>query len=162
MPERLAAEYAKARQASRLGSILLYLIGFICASVFVLYLSALYLSEIPLVWWLIPLGSLVSFLASDLFLAEFLRHFGRGSMPFGKGQYKRLLFSALFLAFRLCLDGLSPIFLNTVSLESVHQFSFVPQDGVDPKLILMVVFLVCLAMVVRYGDALKEDSDAFV
>lgn len=32
--------------------------------------------------------------------------------------------------------------------------------GPDLKVIVMIVFLICLAMVVRYGDALKEDSDS--
>lgn len=34
------------------------------------------------------------------------------------------------------------------------------QPGIDPMMVSLAVFFACLALVIRYGNALKKDSDS--
>lgn len=111
---------------------------------------------------MISIASLASISISILLLAEFLRNFARGVTPFGTAQYCRLLIAAALLVAKTVLDSIVPPF-GPVSVDGIPStITFDSGAGLDLKVVVMVVFLVCLAMVVRYGDALKEDSDAFV
>ena len=61
------------------------------------------------------------------------------------------------------MDSHLPVFsyINQPSHQNVLQGAGGLQ-GIDLKVVVMVVFLACLAMVVRYGNVLKEDSDSFL
>lgn len=69
--------------------------------------------------------------------------------------------AGLLFALRTALDAFtaSPAYKASVSDGSTHVF-VVAGPGPDLKVVVMVVFLICLAMVIRYGNALKEDSDS--
>lgn len=63
------------------------------------------------------------------------------------------------MSLRALFDAMMPM---TGAPASVDAVPLVMHIDLDLKIIAVVIFLVCLAMVVRYGDALKEDSDSFV
>lgn len=162
MPEKLIANYKKAKRASLVGAVVLYLLGASCVATLLIYLIATCQMEgtsTHLVYGLIPVCSLASISVSVILLAEFFRHFSSDPSPFSRHQSVRLICAAVTLALKTFLDGLLPSFEATMLSAGI---TLVPQSGLDLKVVVMVVFLVCLAMVVRYGDALKEDSDAFV
>ena len=52
--------------------------------------------------------------------------------------------------------------LGPTELAPVPLLALIPKVQFFLRLFALVVFLGCLATVVRYGNALKEDSDAFV
>lgn len=166
MPERIQSEYRRARLAASIGTYSMYLI-----SLFGLLILIAYCFQLPNIAVLMPnsvgkiiinAAALVFTCISTVLLAEFFRNFSKGSSPFGKWQTVRLITAGILFTLRLAIDWTAPIDIEP-ALNVIGQFVQVTsQPGPDLKVVVMVVFLVCLAMVVRYGDALKEDSDAFV
>lgn len=163
MPERIRREYRIASRFSAVGATLIYALGIYCLFTIVVFLAAFIFNPSGenniRALWPIAFASHISITGSVFLLAEFLRHFRDTSSPFNKQQSARLTIAALLLVIRLLIDCIVPTF---DSLSVATGITLVPQSGLDLKVVVMVVFLVCLAMVVRYGDALKEDSDAFV
>ncbi|MGQ5425960.1 hypothetical protein ACULPM_02820 [Thermophilibacter sp. ZX-H3] len=162
MPEKIKKEYGYACKISAIGATFLYALFAYCLLALIVLIVALssFISEsVRYVFPTLALISHVSTTGAVFLLAEFLRRFRKADSPFETKQSFRLSGAALFLAIRTLIDCFVPTF-NPISTSSGAVI--VPQSGPDLKVVVMVVFLVCLAMVVRYGDALKEDSDAFV
>ncbi|WP_167929991.1 hypothetical protein [Olsenella sp. SW781] len=165
MPEPLKTEYLRAKRAARAGSIVMYALAGFEGIVLAVYLTSLIQVESPLQslsWWLISILGICSSAAATLLLARFFSQFSRGKTPFGRRQFNRLLFAAMCLVIRGIADCRPSSALYQSTLPDGSSISLAPAATLDLKVVVMVVFLVCLAMVVRYGDALKEDSDAFV
>ena len=166
MPEKLIREYKRASIIARTGATLLYCIGLIGVAIAALHVISLLpsgqSSSADVQQRILSILSALIMAGSVAMLAEFLRHFARRTAPFGHKQSLRLMLASALFALRSFLDALTPGANITVSSESV--LSMVPssQFTVDLKVVVMIVFLACLAMVIRYGDALKEDSDAFI
>ena len=161
MPEELKNEYRHAKTASLVGSICMYLMALFCLAILAIF-CIMGPSE-PIGTFLSEAASLVTILVSVVYLAQFLRHFAAGSTPFGRAQSRRLIVASVFLALRAAMDSHLPVFsyINQPSHQNVLQGTGGLQ-GIDLKVVVMVVFLACLAMVVRYGNVLKEDSDSFL
>ena len=158
MPERLDRSYRRARRVARAGATAFYGLAALClVTVLGYYLHAL--PQEPSVGRsLTALACAIVFAAPAVPVAEFLRRFGReGHSPFGKGQPARLLAAALLLLPRALLSAAVPL-EEAVSTELAFPLT---RAGLYLKIIWVTIFLVCLAMIVRYGDALKEDSDSF-
>lgn len=164
MSERIDRDYRYARRASLLGSIALYAIALLSLAIG----AHLACADFPPAAAdpgarRVLLGlSTLAFAGADVLLAEFLRHFGSGSEPFGRAQSARLILAALLLASRTVLDALAPSSALAAALGAAAAVPLAAHAAFGLKVVSVVVFLVCIAMVVRYGDALKEDSDAFV
>lgn len=160
MPERLDRDYRFARRASRVGAAALY--GIAALSLLVGLVFCLLCSppngDGP-GYGLVGLAATGVFAVSVVLLAEFLRHFGQDPSPFGERQFLRLVSAALLMGLRTVLDAMAPAARVAPPSGSVPVVTHI---DLDLKIISVVIFLVCLAMVVRYGDALKEDSDSFV
>ena len=62
---------------------------------------------------------------------------------------------------RTILDALNPIGPYETSVAGLGA-TITSQADVDLKVIAMVVFLISLSVVIRYGDALKQDSDSIL
>lgn len=109
---------------------------------------------------LVTVGLTCTFLSTVL-LGNFLRHFGHDSSPFGKCQSIRLVIAGILYAFRAIIDSLvvDPVY-EVPLLPGNSQILVSSEPNPDLKVVVMVVFLICLAMVIRYGNALKEDSDS--
>lgn len=78
MPEKLIANYQKARIASLVGAIALYVLGTSCIATLLIYLIAVFQiggTAEHLFRALIPICSLLSISISVIMLAEFFRHF---------------------------------------------------------------------------------------
>lgn len=165
MPEILEKTFVKARRASAVGAVCMYAIAILSAFNFITFLytitSTSVLSQLTEANQLIMLLTTLLTSISILLLGEFLRHFGFDSSPFGKRQSIRLLSSGVLFSIRMILESLfpEPQYFSPVS-ENSWNVIVTSQPGPDLKVIVMIVFLICLAMVVRYGDALKEDSDS--
>lgn len=120
------------------------------------------LNSLPPLSGLVALGRTLSTTIAIALLGEFLRHFVSDSSPFGKRQSLRLLFAGLLFSLRMFIDCSTheqPYELP-VTTSTSFELILTTTAGPDLKVIVMIVFLICLAMVVRYGDALKEDSDS--
>lgn len=159
MPERLVRNYRYARGASRLGAYALYGI----AALSLLVGIGFCLLRTPLEGFepfrLLSVIAAGIFSASVVLLAEFLRHFWSDPSPFGERQFTRLVAAAALLGLRAVFDATVP---SSHTFGSLGEIQAITHADLDLKIISVVIFLVCLAMVVRYGDALKEDSDSFV
>lgn len=167
MPERLVRDYRIAQRMSRAGAIALYAIAALCLVVGIVFIVSVAQQNVSITTVIFQVGlalfTSALLIAAVTLLAEFLRHFGTDRSPFGKTQSRRLLGSAVLFSIRVLLDSF--IFPVGFLPELGGSLSIPPtttQINLDLKVVAVVVFLVCLAMVVRYGDALKEDSDAFV
>ena len=164
MPESVEKEYRLAQKASKLGAGCMYCfaalsivpLALLCTTVF-LYGSHSSDEAIPL------LSSSIGHLATSASIAllgNFLRCFGHSPSPFGKQQSHRLIASSVLLGLRTFLDASFIVPPAELHLTDNAHFLVSATAGPDLKVIVMIVFLICLAMVVRYGDALKEDSDS--
>ncbi|MCR8908077.1 MULTISPECIES: hypothetical protein [Atopobiaceae] len=162
MDSSLNRECRVARRWSRFGAVALHGaagLGTIAEIAFCLLLVRkglpdvrdILLFEVPLVL------SQCMTLGTIFLLAEFLRHFCRDDSPFGGAQSTRLVMTSVLLLGHLLLELVVAGTAPAGALESLAL-----DVDLDLKGAVLMVFLVCLAMVVRYGNALKEDSDAFV
>ncbi len=97
-----------------------------------------------------------------ILLAAFFFHFGRAKAPFGIGQTIRLLLAGLLSMFYGIFGEFGARWVNSLP-KPMYAIETISTDFTYPGSWLLFVafglFLVCLAMVVRYGDALLEDSD---
>lgn len=167
MPEELAKEYRRARTMSRLGAASMYLFATALCLILGIHIlgfvqNGSLLSNITISEQVIAITSLAFIIVSVILLAEFLRHFGSDSSPFGKRQSLRLLIAAACFAIRSAMDSLIPSVSSTAPVGEAASLAYSSYPTIDLKVVVMVVFLACLAMVVRYGNALKEDSDSFL
>lgn len=166
MFDELTEDYRLARKASRIGAGVMYLLCAVLLVPLALYLYAWLFADLadrpPLAWWAQAVASCLLVVAAALLLGEFLRHFSDASSPFGGRQPARLVAASALLALKALLDATMPEFGPVDLALGPVQVSLAPHAGVDLKVIVMVVFLVCLAMVIRYGDALKRDSDSIL
>lgn len=163
MIEELSKPYKHAQIASKVGAYLLYFLSLVCLSVPLVYLYAFTqtssMDQFDSSWQLLTVIGLFATVVFIFLLAEFLRHFGRDTSPFGRKQSARLLAAGLLLVLRTVVDALTSTSAFTVQIAD--GLSLTSTSGVDLKVIAIIVFLICLAMVVRYGNALKVDSDSF-
>lgn len=95
-----------------------------------------------------------------ILMAEFLRHFAKGN-PFGKAQSLRLFLAGIALAIRTLFDGMIPGALFDANVPELNT-TVSSQADIDLKVVAMIVFLIALSLIVRYGDALKQDSDSIL
>lgn len=166
MPEKIEVSYRRAKSSSRVGSLCMYLLATLSGVNFLLFAytstsANTSITQPPIEDLLIALAATLLTTAAIFLLGEFFRHFGKDCSPFGKRQSLRLLAAAVLFTARTILDVLSPEPGIVHSLSSSNPTLYVTsQPGPDLKVVVMVVFLICLAMVIRYGNALKEDSDS--
>lgn len=159
MPERLSRDYQHAQRASRAGAGALYAVAAISLIVGLAFCASCAPTDESSWPWTLSIIAVGVFAVAVALLAEFLRHFGQDSSPFGEKQFVRLTSAAILMSLRALFDAMMPM---TGAPASVDAVPLVMHIDLDLKIIAVVIFLVCLAMVVRYGDALKEDSDSFV
>lgn len=103
----------------------------------------------------------VTSLVATISLAEFLRSFGKDGRPFGRGQSVRLTVAGSLIVLSTLLDLFTPALTWSIQLvDGPVPVNISTQPGIDPMMVSLAVFFACLALVVRYGNALKEDSDS--
>ena len=167
MPERIVKEFRLARVVSRIGATALFVIFglevIICSAFSIVAPATVGVDENQMVGWAVSVTGSLSTCVATFLLALFLSKFSHGNSPFGGTQNRRLVLAGAALVIRAILDSFTAMFASTTyEFANSPAITFMPTATLDLKVVVMVVFLVCLAMVVRYGDALKEDSDAFV
>ena len=166
MNDHLVGERRLARRCSLPGALILYSIAALALLAEAVHCAMLPAAELPGLWGdplfeaLLVLSQMTA-IAAILLLGEFLRHFGADASPFGAGQSARLLAAAGLLVGRVLLEATIKLSFDLGSLAA-PPIPCILETELDLKLVAIVIFLGCLAMVVRYGNALKEDSDSFV
>lgn len=160
----LEQEKVRAQRACKFGAICMY-----CIAAISLLMDALYLYTLTQTATLgfLTMGQRIATAIDGatstiwmILLAEFLRNFRKGS-PFGKSQSLRLLVAGLALAVQTATNILFP---SGAFQENVRELgvTVTSQSDIDLKVIAMIVFLIALSLVIRYGDALKQDSDSIL
>ncbi len=158
MLERLDRDYQRARRVARAGSAAFYGLVALCLVGALGYFLHALPQDLSGGRSLVALICAAVVVAPAVPAAEFLRRFGREDRaPFGSGQSARLVAAALLMLPRALLEAAVPL-EKAVSTELAFSLT---RRGLYLRIISVTIFLVCLAMIVRYGDALKEDSDSF-
>lgn len=166
MPKEVDRSYKAARTISTAGSAAMYVL-FVLASInFAAHLYALLHTEALRA---LPTVAVVGLISStfipvplEWLLAEFLRKFGCGKNPFEAAQTLRLIVAAILVILYSALGGLVPPLDNVSVMGGSLPISIDNGPGLGLLDVSFAVFLVCLAMVIRYSGTLKEDSDSFI
>lgn len=153
MPEEVRDRYLAAQRSARMATIAMSIVGALQLFIFTVYLLALPEPVKEPIEWLRPLAVL-STLGSTVLLASFFWCFGRDRSPFGRRQSFRLAGAGALFLMRMTLDALIP------SAVANGTPGLTEHPEVNLQIVTIIVFLGCLAMVMRYGEALKEDSDS--
>ena len=160
----LKDELRRAQRACRIACICMYIIVFfflLIALVFIYTMTQTdsldFLTSVQKFGLLIDIGAGTVWV---ILMAEFLRHFAKGN-PFGKAQSLRLFLAGVALTIRTLFDGIIPGVLFDASVPELGT-AVSSQADIDLKVIAMIVFLIALSLIVRYGDALKQDSDSIL
>lgn len=160
----LNQELVRAQMACRIAAICMYAIAAVSLFIDILYFYTLTQTD--------SLGFLtngqsfatvfhsVTCTALIVLLAEFLRNFCKGS-PFGKAQSLRLFVAGLCLAAQTMVSAMFPSAQFEADVAKTGM-TVASQADIDLKVVAMIVFLIALSLVMRYGHALKEDSDSIL
>lgn len=165
MPQEVDREFRRARLASRIGSVAMYLVALLGCVIGAIYLYTFIGSDankVPsLIWWVVSLAGVLAFTGATFCLARFLRDFCKGKSPFGSQQSRRLFVAGLLYAVATAIDAMLPPALPVSIVVGPLSFMLAADGkGLELKAIVLIVFPLCLAAVVRYGDAIKRDSDS--
>lgn len=95
-------------------------------------------------------------------LGRFLRHFATDAAPFRTAQSSRLVVVTALIAGRVLLNAALRCAYGTAGLAAIPALSGLLGAQAALGLVALGTFLACLSMVVRYGNALQEDSDSIV
>ena len=164
--DNLATERKHATIAAMIGAIAMALFAIASIAVLLFYIYAFEVvrfstPHLNLAWWQSRITSLVLNALSPVVLAWFFTHFARSTNPWGKGQSIRLLVAGLMLTLELILDCIRPEGDMAIVISRPHLFLEPPFLRFLP-MVAPIVFIFCLAMVVRYANALQEDSDSIL
>lgn len=157
MPEDVKSSYLVARRSAKIATLAMSLIGALQFLIFAVYLFSLLRIEGGPDNTL-RLAAMLSTVVSTALLASFFWHFGRDKSPFGHRQSIRLAFAAILFMARIAFDALVPALVPLMTVGNTPGLTEHPE--VNLQIVTIIVFLGCLAMVMRYGEALKEDSDS--
>lgn len=167
MHNNLLSEHQLARRGTSVGAVILYVIAAVALLAEALHCLVIVSAELPGTWGdplfevLLVLSQLAAIGAMGL-LGGFLRHFCAHHAPFGGAQPVRLLIASTLIAGRTALNLVLTCAFHPVERAPVPLLSLALGAQVVLKVLALAVFIGCLAMVVRYGNALKEDSDSIV
>lgn len=164
MPEELEKSYRRARNVSLAGAGVMYLLMLLAILNFLVQLYAIAqgnaLDSLPLEQTSALLACAFVPIPLELLLAEFLRNFGNGRSPFGGVQSARLAGAGLLALLYSVLEAFVPAIAGTSVVTGAVPVVISSGPGIRFGDLTMVVFLLCLAIVIKYGNALKDDSDS--
>lgn len=158
------------RTASRgaaVGAVILYAVVTLAVICELLHGLMLLGSKLPGTWGdpvfnaLLAASQVVAIIAMAL-LGRFLRHLATDASPFCTAQSARLIGVTALIAGRVLLGATLRCAYGAAGPLPVPALSRLLGTQATLGLIALGTFLACLSMVVRYGDALKKDSDSIV
>ncbi len=153
MPEEVRGSYIAAQRSAQIATFVMAIIVALQALIFITYLITLAEAARSLANVLRLFAMLVT-IGATVLLASFFWCFGRDRSPFGRRQSFRLAGAGALFLMRMTLDALIP------SAVANGTPGLTEHPEVNLQIVTIIVFLGCLAMVMRYGEALKEDSDS--
>ena len=157
MPEEVTRRLRHAQSASRIGAVCMYAMAAALCIISVASCCAFAgQGVIPPA----PLARPALSTVTTVCLAEFLRNFRQEASPFGRGQATRVALAGLLLLSYALLDLFGPATSYRLDfMGEAMPVAITSQPGINPMMLSLSGFFLCLALVVRYGDALKEDLD---
>ena len=167
MATEIEREYHRARCVVHVSTIVMYAVALLELVILVLFLCAFLEAgvseQMSLACWLGHFAYSIVSIMMAFCLVGFLRHFYRDPLPFGARQSQRLIVAGFLLIVTIVLGGLLPnIGEIPVSNNVSPIFVSTERGGIELNAVIHAVFLFCLAYLVRYGNALKEDSDSIL
>lgn len=166
--DSISKERQLVTRVARVASVVMFLIFLIALVLLLFYvfvLTRVGLSDTyPLSWWVVQIGYGAMTCLSQLYLWLFLRHFARDDEPFSSRQTTRLLSAGVCLTAKAFLSGFNKPFEELIIYECPPPIGPVGivYDGYNPGTLGIAIFVFCVALLVRYGNALKEDSDSIL
>lgn len=156
-----------ASRGAAVGSVILYAIVTLAVICELLHGLMLLGSKLPGTWGdpvfnaLLATSQIAAAVTMAL-LGRFLRHFATDAAPFCTAQSSRLAAVTALIAGRVLLNAALRCAYGTTGPVAVPALSGLLEVQAALGLVAFGTFLACLSMVVRYGDALKKDSDSIV
>lgn len=167
MNKDLLDAHQTASRGAAVGSVILYAIVTLAVICELLHGLMLLGSKLPGTWGdpvfnaLLATSQIAAAVTMAL-LGKFLRHFATDASPFCPSQSVRLVVVAALIAGRALLNTALRCTYGTAGPAPVPALSGLLGTQETLGLVAFGTFLACLSMVVRYGDALKKDSDSIV
>lgn len=167
MNKDLLDAHQTASRGAAVGSVILYAIVTLAVICELLHGLMLLGSKLPGTWGdpvfnaLLATSQIAAAVTMAL-LGKSLRHFATDASPFCPSQSVRLVVVAALIAGRALLNTALRCTYGTAGSAPVPALSGLLGTQETLGLVAFGTFLACLSMVVRYGDALKKDSDSIV
>ena len=167
MTNNLNSELRLARRITAVGSGVLHALAALSLLGEALHCAIVLRAELPGTWGdplfevLLVISQLAA-IGAIVLAARFLRHFCVDPSPFSAAQSARLAVMATIVMGRTVLDVVLSRAFYPVGHAPLPLLCLAVETQVVLKVLALAVFIGCLAMVVRYGNALKEDSDSIV
>lgn len=166
MDKALKAAYSASRRASRIGSIVMVIpIALMCITISVCVIAFIRIgvtSSTTLSFWMCKLLSMSAVFACYMLMQRFLWCFSKGTSPFDCAQIRRLVACGCSFILEWVLQFRPPLTENMVVLEEPLIVELAKDS--EPSLLPLFVgiFILCVAAILRYASALKEDSDSIL
>lgn len=166
MDIELEKAHRRARTSSLVAALLMFVIAALCAAILALYLYAQsrvgsyeYLQH---GWIENKIASLTMPVLASLLFGSFFLQIRRSDKPFGSLQSLRLGIAGALLGVKYALDCIRPG-IPPIPVPHINGTLYIEQQGsADPTILVLIAFTIALAIVLRYANALQEDSDSIL
>lgn len=166
MDKTLKAAYAASRHVSKVGSIVMVIpIALMCISIMACLLAFVRIGVTdvtPLVFWVCKLLSMVTVFACYMFMQRFLWCFSKGESPFDYAQIHRLIACGCSFILEWVFQFRPLLTKNMVVLEEPIIVELAKDNKPSLLPLFVGIFILCVAAILRYAAALKEDSDSIL
>ena len=166
MDIELEKAHKRARTSSLVAALLMFAIAALCAALLALYLyaqsrvgSCEYLQH---GWIENKLAALTLPVLASVLFGSFFLHIHRSEKPFGSSQSLKLGIAGALLGIKVALDCIRPG-IPPIPVPHINGILYIEQRGTaDPTVLVLITFTIALAIVLRYVNALQEDSDSIL
>lgn len=166
MDIELEKAHRRARMSSLVAALLMLAIAALCAAMLALYLYAQSrvgsYEHLQHGWIENKIASLTMPVLASLLFASFFLHIHRSEKPFGSSQSLKLGIAGVLLSIKYALDCIRPG-IPPIPVPHINGILYIEQQGTaDPTVLVLIAFTIALAIVLRYANALQEDSDSIL
>lgn len=156
----------RARTSSLVAALLMFAIAALSAAILALYLYAQsrvgsyeYLQH---GWIENKIASLTMPVLASLLFGSFFLHIHRSDKPFGSSQSLKLGIAGVLLGTKYAFDYARPG-IPPIPVPHINGILYIEQQGTaDPTVLVLIAFTIALAIVLRYANALQEDSNSIL
>lgn len=166
MDIELEKAHKRARTSSLVAALLMFALAALSAAILALYLYAQ--SRVGLYeylqhgWIENKIASLTMPVLASLLFGSFFLHIHRSDKPFGSSQSLKLGIAGVLLGTKYAFDYARPG-IPPIPVPHINGTLYIEQQGTaDPTVLVLIAFTIALAIVLRYANALQEDSDSIL